>query len=102
MKIKIGDEVLVTSGKDKGKKGKVERILPKESKVVVAGINMYKRNQKAQNQTRQAGIIDIVKPISVGNIMFVCPKCKLPARIGYSLKNNDKKRVCKNCDQLID
>ncbi len=101
LKFKVGDEILVTAGKDKGKKGKIERVIPKEAQIVVAGVNMYKRNIKGSSKVRQSGIIDIVKPISVGNVAIVCPKCKLPTRIGYVTKNNEKNRVCKKCDQII-
>ena len=101
LKFRVGDEILVTAGKDKGKKGKIERVIPKEARVVVAGVNMYKRNMKGSSKVRQSGIIDIVKPISVGNVAIVCPKCKLPTRIGYVTKNNEKNRVCKKCDQII-
>jgi len=102
MKIRIGDEILVTAGKDKGKKGKIDKVLPTISKVVVAGINMYKRNSKGNGKVKQAGIIDIVRPISVANISLVCPKCKLPTRVGFVLKGDKKTRVCKKCEQIID
>lgn len=102
MRLRIGDEVIVTAGKDKGKKGKVDRVLPRASKVSVAGINMYKRHSKANGKVKQAGVIDIVRPISVGNISLVCPKCKLPTRVGYVIKNDKKSRVCKKCEQIID
>lgn len=101
MKLKIGDEVKVVSGREKGKSGKIEKILPTIAKVTVAGINLYKRNKKASGNNQKGGIIDIIKPLPVANVMFVCPKCKLPARIGYTLKNDVKSRVCKKCDQLI-
>lgn len=100
-KFRVGDEITVTAGKDKGKKGKIEKVLPKEAKVVVAGINMYKRNMKGSSKVRQSGIIDIVKPISLGNVAIICPKCKLPTRVGFVLKNKEKNRVCKKCDQII-
>lgn len=104
MKLKIGDEVLVVAGKDKGKKGKVEKVLPTMAKVVVAGVNMYKRNVKARGQVRQSGIVDIVKPLPVANVSFVCPKCHLPARVGYQTKRDKKvkERICKKCNQVID
>ena len=101
VKFKVGDEILVTAGKDKGKKGKIERVIPKSSKIVVAGVNMYKRNKKGSSKARQSGIIDIVKPISLGNVAIVCPKCKLPTRVGYVIKNNEKNRFCKKCDQIL-
>ena len=102
MKIKIGDESLGTAGQDKGKEGKVDKVLPTFSKVAVAGINMYKRNSKGSGKAKQAGIIDIVRPISVANVSLVCPKCKLATRVGYVLKGDKKSRVCKKCEQIID
>jgi large subunit ribosomal protein L24 len=101
MKLKIGDEVLVVSGREKGKKGKIERILPVIDKVVVTGLNLYKRNKKSTSNNQKAGIIDIIKPLPVANVTFVCPKCKLPTRVGYTIKNNEKSRVCKKCDQIV-
>ena len=102
MKLRVGDEILVTAGKDKGKKGKIDKVLPTVSKVAVAGINMYKRNSKGSGKVKQAGIIDIVRPISVANVALVCPKCKLATRVGYTLKGDKKGRVCKKCEQIID
>lgn len=101
MKLNIGDEVLVVSGREKGKKGKIEKIIPDLNKVVVTGINLYKKNKKASGSNQKAGIIDIIKPLPVANIMFLCPKCKLSARLGFTVKNNEKSRVCKKCDQIV-
>ena len=102
MKFKVGDEILVTAGKDKGKKGKIERVLPTEAKIVVSGVNMYKRNLKAAGTNKPSGIIDIVKPISVANVALSCPKCKLQTRVGYVIVGNQKNRICKKCEQVID
>ena len=102
MKLHVGDEVVVTAGKDKGKKGKIDRVLPTTSKVAVAGVNMYKRHKKGDGKVRQAGIIDIVRPLSVANVSLVCPKCKLATRVGFVVKGDKKSRVCKKCEQLID
>lgn len=96
MKLHIGDEVLVTAGKDKGKKGKVDKVLPKVNKVTVSGVNMYKRNTKGDGKVRQAGIIDIIRPISVGNVALVCPKCKLQTRVGFAMKGDKKVGSAKN------
>ncbi len=101
-KFHVGDEVIVTAGKDKGKKGKIDRVFAAEHRVVVAGVNMFKRNTKGTSGAKQAGIIDIVKPINLGNVAIVCPKCKLQTRIGFVIKNNKKSRVCKKCEQIID
>ena len=102
MKIKSGDEVMVLVGKDKGKKGKVDKVLPKLNSAIVVGVNIFKRHKKAQKGTIQGGIIDITKPIALSNLSIVCPKCKLPAKIGYKLGKDSKKRMCKKCKQVID
>lgn len=102
MKLKRGDEVIVVSGRDKGKKGKIDQVFSITNKVAVAGVNMYKKNMKASGTAKQAGIIDIVRPIPVANVSFVCPKCKLASRLGYVIKNDKKNRICKKCDQIVD
>jgi len=101
LKFKVGDEVLVTAGKDKGKKGKIEKVLPKVSSVVVSGINLYKRNSKGSGTNKPGGILDIVKPIQLGNIQLSCPKCNLPTRVAFQQAGKDKNRVCKKCGQVI-
>jgi len=100
MKIKIGDEILVLQGKDKGKKGKVERVLGKKQQVLVSGVNIYKRNVKRQGNT-PGGIIDIVKPMPTSKVALVCPKCNLSTRVGFVSKDGKKIRVCKKCKQAI-
>ena len=99
-KLKSGDEVQVLQGKDKGKKGKIERVLSKKDKVLVSGVNMYKRHVKRQGST-PPGIIDLVKPLPSSKLALVCPKCKLVTKIGFILKNGKKSRVCKKCKQEI-
>jgi large subunit ribosomal protein L24 len=99
MKIRKGDEIIVTLGKDKGKKGKVEKVFPVISKVSVSGINMYKKHAKARSGVAQAGIVDIIKPIAVSNVSLVCPKCNLPTRVSITIDGKKKLRVCKNCKQ---
>jgi large subunit ribosomal protein L24 len=102
MKVKTGDEVVVLLGKDKGKKGNIERVFPKFNKVLVSGVNIYKRHKKPQGRTLQGGIIDITKPVSTSSVALVCPKCNLPTKVGFKLENKDKKRICKKCKQVID
>ncbi len=101
MKFKKQDEVIVRTGKDKGKTGKIERVLPKLNAVVITGINQFKRHTKSQGQNKPGGIINITKPLSVANIALVCPKCKQVTRIGYTMENEEKKRTCKKCKQII-
>lgn len=101
MKIRKGDEVKVTKGKDKGKTAKIEKVFSKTNKALVTGINQYKRHLKARSQNQPSEIITITKPIPVSNIALVCPKCHQVARIGFLIKGKDKKRICKKCEQEI-
>ena len=103
MKIKKNDTVLVITGKDRGKKGKVRRALPKDDRVVVEGLNMIKRHSRARRAARQAGIVELEAPMHVSNVMLVCDKCKKPAKVGFkSLEDGRKVRVCRVCDEPID
>lgn len=101
MKFRKGDEVKVTVGKDKGRTGKIEDVFPKLSLVLIPGINMYKRHLKARDPKRPAGIIDIVKPISVGNIALICPKCHEQTRVGVVFEDGKKVRICKKCESRL-
>lgn len=102
MKIKKGDTVKVTAGKDKGKTGKVEKVFPKKNKVLVARVNIYKRHLKPQGEGKPGGIVEISKPLPMANVAFVCSKCNQPTRIGYLIdKSGDKHRICKKCQQPI-
>lgn len=101
MKYKKGDTIVVTVGKDKGHKGKIDRVLPQEAKVAVAGINVFKRHMKRRDDKNPGGIIDIVKPIDVAKIALVCPSCGKPTRVGYLVAKNEKVRVCRKCGKKI-
>lgn len=101
MKIKKGDEVKVTIGKDKGKTGKVEKVFPKSDKVLILGMNQYKRHLKARSQNQPSEIATITKPLPIANVLLVCPKCHLPTRVGYAFENKKKTRICKKCKQNI-
>jgi len=106
-KIKKGDLVEVISGRevDKGRRGEVIRVLPKEEKVVVQGINMRKKHQRqvqTQGRSISPGIIEFEGPIHISNVMLVCPKCDEPTRVGIQRLDNKQPRVCKHCGSLID
>ncbi len=100
MKIKKGDNVKILAGKDSGRTGTVDRVLVKTGKVIVAGINIYKRSVKKQGQT-QGGIIDLVKPVDASNVILVCPNCKKVTRVGFKIEGKDKVRICKKCGKEI-
>ncbi len=103
MHVKTGDEVIVISGKDKGKKGKVIAVNPSERKIIVDKINVMTRHQKARNQNQQGGLVQKESPIYACKVMRVCPKCGKPTRIGRQVNAEGKtSRYCKNCHEVID
>ena len=103
-KIKTNDTVTVISGRDKGKRGKVAEVRPKEHRLVVQGINERKRHV-SRNSARgalQAGIVTFDAPIDVSNVMLVCTQCNQPTRVGFQINPDGRKvRVCKHCGQAI-
>lgn len=101
MKLKKGDNIKVLKGKDKGKSGKIEKILPRINKVLVENINTYKRHLKARSQNQPSEIVTLTKPLAAANVGFVCPKCKEVSRIGYKIEKSVKYRVCSNCKSEI-
>jgi len=101
MKIKKNDIVLVISGKYRGKKGKVLRILPDEGKILVEGINLAKKHQKAKKQGEKGQIVELPKPIDASNVKLFCPKCSKASRVGFSFLEGQKVRICKKCHQEI-
>ena len=103
-KIKKGDTVMVITGEHKGVRGAVQSIDGKSMRVVVAGANIVKKHQKPVQAGRgktQAGIIEFEAPISLSNVMLVCPKCNEPTRVGMRADGDVKVRVCKNCGSDI-
>ena len=97
LKIKKDDLVTVTSGKYRGKQGKILRTLPAENQVVVEGVNMVKRHRKPVTQRDPGGIVDVIKPLPTANVMLVCPSCGKTSRVGVVKEDGKKMRVCKNC-----
>jgi large subunit ribosomal protein L24 len=103
MKIRKDDNVLVITGKDKGKKGKVRFAYPREDKIIVEGINFVKKHSKAKGQAKQAGIIDLEAKLDTSKVMLLCAKCNKPARMGYkNLEDGRKVRFCRVCHEVIE
>lgn len=101
--VKTGDMVLVLSGKNRDKKAKVLKVLPKEQKVVVEGVNIVKKHQKPRNAYQQGGIIEKEGAIHSSNVMLICPRCNKPTKVAKDiLDNGQKARVCKKCNEIID
>jgi large subunit ribosomal protein L24 len=104
LKIKIGDTVEIISGREKGTRGEVLRLLPRKRRVVVRGVNMRKKHQRqiqAAGRTMSPGIIQFEAPIHISNVMVVCPKCDEPVRVGYQVDGKKRQRICRNCDAVV-
>ena len=101
LKIRKGDRVRVLTGKDRGKEGVVMKAIPDKNKVIVEGVNMAKRHQKARTATSQGGIIDKDMPIPVANVAIVCTSCGKATRVGYRFEETGgvsrKIRICRKC-----
>lgn len=104
MKIKRGDTVEVISGDDRGLRGTVRAVLPKEDKVIVSGVNIMRKHQRpTRDRSAQVGIVEVEAPLDVSNVALVCPHCDRPTRVGYEvLDDGTKSRVCRKCGELID
>ncbi len=97
MNIRRDDTVIVLSGTNKGRKGKVLSADPKAGKVIVEGVNVATRHQKARKQGEEGGIIKVETPIYVSKVQVVCPKCDKPTRVAHEIKGDKKVRICKHC-----
>lgn len=100
MKLKKGDKVKIMLGKDKGKTGIVDYVRGKDNRIFVGGVNLYKRHVKKTGQSG-GGIIDIPKSMNVSNLSLICPNCSKQTRVGFSVIDNKKVRVCKKCKKEI-
>lgn len=100
--IKKGDKVIVLSGDDKGKTGKVLQIFPKENRAIVEGINMVFKHKKPRSAQEAGGITKTEAPIYLSKLQVVCPECGAAARMGFVKAGEEKSRVCKKCSKAID
>ena len=101
--VKAKDQVIVIAGKDKGKKGAVMNAFPRTGKVIVEGVNLVTKHQKARGEGMPGGIVHKEAAIDASNVMLVCKKCGRPARFGYKLNDDGSKvRICKKCHEQID
>ena len=101
--LKKEDTVVVTTGREKGKKGRVLQVQETKGRVLVEKVNIIKRHMKPNKQNQQGGIIEKEAPVHVSNVMLVCPKCSKPTRIGnMALGDGRKVRVCRKCKEVMD
>ncbi|OGK20597.1 50S ribosomal protein L24 [Candidatus Roizmanbacteria bacterium RIFCSPHIGHO2_02_FULL_37_13b] len=97
MKFKKGDKIRVFVGKDKGREGKIEKVYSKMSKVLIVGINIYKKHIKKNEKMPKGGIVELPRPMDVSKLMFICPKCKADVKLGYKFIGQKKLRICRKC-----
>ena len=103
MRIRKGDTVFVLSGREKGRRGRVDRVLSEKDRVVIEGVNMITRHVRPRPNVRQAGRIQQEAPIHLSNIMLVCNRCTQPTRAHISFLEDGKKvRTCHKCNETID
>ena len=101
--IKKDDTVLLLSGKDAGKKGKIVKAIPDSGRVFVSGLNMVTKHQKGKGQQKPSSLIQREGSIDASNVMLVCPKCNKPSRVAHKVsENGSKSRICKKCGAVID
>ena len=101
--VKKGDEVLVTSGKDKGRRGKVQKVFPQDNAVLVEGLNLVKKHAKPTKANPQGGVIDKALPLNVSKVMVVCPGCNKPTRIlRERAADGELVRSCRHCGRNLE
>lgn len=101
--VKKDDMVIITTGKDRGKTGKVLRVLPEKGRVVVESLNMIKRHSRPRPGQTEGGIIEKEAPLDLSNVMVVCASCSEPSRTGLRiLEDGNKVRFCKKCNEIVD
>jgi|SRR3989344_2008972 len=101
MKIKKGDNVLIISGKDKGRTAKILKAFPKEFKVLVDGINLKKKHVRPRREGEKGQVVNVPTPLDISNVKMVCSKCGKAARVAYQINEDKKIRICKKCGQEI-
>lgn len=101
MKVRKGDTIRVMAGKDKGRQGKVEKVYTKQNKLLVPGINIYKKHVKKNEQMPQGGVVEVPRPINSAKVSLICPKCKKATRIGFLVEKGRKVRICRKCKAEI-
>ena len=102
MKVVKNDTVMVVSGNYNGKRGKVLKVFPKQSRIVVEGVNFIKRHTKPTQKNQQGGIVEKEAPIHISNVMVVCSKCDKPSRVGRQVLEDSKHvRICRSCGEML-
>ncbi len=101
-KIKKGDQVIVISGDEKGKVGKVIKVFPKENRAIVEKVNLVKKHERFRGPTQPSGIIEKEAPIHLSNLALICPNCGERTKVGFRFEGERKIRYCKKCNQSVE
>ena len=103
MKLRKDDTVAVTTGKDRGKRGRVLQVFPEKSRILVEAVNYRKVHSRPNRNNPKGGIIQMEGPVSISNVMLVCPRCNQLTRVGYTfLADGTKQRTCKKCREILE
>lgn len=101
-KLKVNDQVVVISGADRGRRGKVLLVDPQRARIVIEGVNKRNKFVRATQEGAKSGMVSMEFPINISNVMIFCEKCKKGRRVGIERKENSKTRVCKKCGKSLD
>ena len=101
IKLKVDDTVIVNTGVDKGKKGKILKVLKAENKVIVAGVNVRTKHVKPRKQGQESGILKVENPINVSKVNYYCPKCEKGVKLKVEVVDGKKQRVCRKCNTKV-
>lgn len=96
--IRKDDEIQVVSGKDRGRRGRVVRVLPREGRIMVEGVARAKKHSRPSKKRQQGGIIDVELFVDISNVQVVCRSCGQPSRVGYRIDGDEKVRICRKCE----
>ncbi|MFH1694451.1 MAG: 50S ribosomal protein L24 [Patescibacteria group bacterium] len=101
IKIQKGDKVLLLKGKDRGKSGKVLKVIPEKSRLVVDGLNLLKKTVRAKRGGEKGQLVDMPSPMRIENVQLICPSCNKATRISFRIKGDKKEKYCKKCEAKI-
>lgn len=102
MKIKKGDNIMIVTGKDRGKSGKIFKVLPKEGRVIIEGLNLKKKHVRPRKQGEKGQIVNIPGSLNISNVMILCKNCDKKTRVGFKfLEDKNKIRICRKCGEEI-
>lgn len=101
MKLKKGDKIRVIAGKDRGREGTIDKVYKKQNKVLVLGINTYKKHIKKSDKIPQGGVVELPRPLNIAKVALICQKCGKRTRVLYSIEKGKRVRICKKCGEKI-